>query len=184
VEFVRHWGSTAAERAERYPCDELLADPDVVLYRAVDVGAPGEVVFRWLCQLRVAPYSYDWIDNWGRQSPRELGEGLGRLAPGQRVMRIFRLESFERDRHLTLRLDDPWGLRLFGELAGTYRVTSRGSGSRVVVKLLLRRPRGAFRLLAPLLPFGDWIMMRKQLLQLKALAERTVHEGRAAASPA
>ena len=47
-------------------------------------------------------FSYDWIDNFGRQSPRELVPGLERLAVGQRVMSIFRLVEFERDVHLTL----------------------------------------------------------------------------------
>ena len=63
--------------------------------------APAEVVYRWLCQLRVAPYSYDWIDNRGRRSPRELTPGLEQLAEGQTVM-IFRLVSFAWGRHLTL----------------------------------------------------------------------------------
>jgi hypothetical protein len=165
---IRDWGSSEAERAERYPCDALLDSPDDVLFRAVDVAAPPEVVFRWLCQLRVAPYSYDWIDNFGRKSPRELQPGLEALEVGQRVMRIFSLASFERNRHLTLVLDDAKAVRLFGELAMSYRVTP----GRLVAKILVRRPRGAMRLLAPLLPAGDLLMMRKQLLTLKALAER------------
>jgi hypothetical protein len=48
-------GSSAAERAATYPCDGLIERPDGVLFRAVDVEAPTAVVFRWLCQLRVAP---------------------------------------------------------------------------------------------------------------------------------
>lgn len=169
---IETWGSTSAERADEYPCDSLLADPDDVLFRAVDVAAPPSVVFRWLCQLRAAPYSYDWIDNFGRTSPRALTPGLDELAVGQHVMRIFRLAGFERGRHLTLVLHDAVSRRFFGELAVTYRVAPAAGGSRLVVKLRIRRPEGAFRLLSPLLPAGDLVMMRKQLLTLKALAER------------
>src|SRR5688500_981727 len=99
---TRTWGSSEDERARRYPCDGLVAPVDDELWRAVDVAAPAPVTYRWLCQLRAAPYSYDWIDNFGRRSPRELTPGLDALEVGQRVMRIFRLVAFEPGRHLTL----------------------------------------------------------------------------------
>jgi hypothetical protein len=170
---VRTWGSRPAERAESYPCDALLTDPDDVLFRAVTVEASAAALFRWLCQLRTAPYSYDWIDNLGRRSPRRLVAGLEQLAVGQPVMRIFRLAGFETDRHLTLRLTDPAAVRLFGEIAGTYRVEPLGDHRcRLVVKLLVRHPqRFPGTWLRRLLPAGDLIMMRKQLLNLKGLAE-------------
>jgi hypothetical protein len=89
-------------------------------------------------------------------------------------MSIFQLASFSQNEHLTMTLVDRWGRAAFGEIAGTYRVVAGPGGSRLVVKLLERRPRGPARWLAPLLPFGDLIMMRRQLKNLGAHAERSV----------
>src|ERR1700704_4777390 len=93
LRFVNEWGSTAEERASTWPCDAMLPDANLVLYRSVDVAARAAVAFKWLCQLRVAPYSYDWLDNRGRRSPRTLTPGLDDLAIGQRFM-IFDLVGF------------------------------------------------------------------------------------------
>jgi hypothetical protein len=175
---VRNWGSTPAERAESFPCDRLLADAPVRLYRAVDVGAPSAVVFRWLCQLRAAPYSYDLIDNRGRRSPQALTPGLERLEPGQRFMRIFRLAGYEPGRSLTLRSTGT----VFGEVIVTYRVSAAGArGSRLVAKLLVAPPAGPLGSLPArgLLAAGDLLMMRRQLLNLAGLAE---HEARGLAA--
>ena len=169
------WGSTAAERALPFPCDRHLAGADAAYHRAVTVEAPGAVAFRWLCQLRVAPYSYDWIDNFGRKSPRELTPGLEELAIGQTVMTVFHLVDFGRDRHLTIRLRR--GRWASGDIAVTYAVLPLdGDRCRLVVKLLVRHTGGrALALLrGALLPWGDVLMMRRQLLNLKRLAEETV----------
>jgi hypothetical protein len=169
------WGATPKERRQEYPCDRQLAEIDQSLFRAIDVEAPVGVVFRWLCQLRAAPYSYDWIDNFGRKSPRQLIPGMEDLALGQRVMSIFRLAGYERNRHLTLVMDAPRALRAFGEVAGTYRVTPLSERScRLLAKLVVRYPRSIYgACLRRLLPWGDFIMMRKQFLTLKRLAEQT-----------
>lgn len=175
------WGATPAERARPFPCDRLLPAADAACFRAVAVRAPAALVFRWLCQLRVAPYSYDWIDNPGRRSPRRLTRGLDDLARGQRVMTIFTLAAFERDRHLTLTLAAPRARALFGRVAVTYAVVPlAGERCRLVVKLLVRYPaRGPGRLLRRAFPWGDLLMMRRQLLTLKGLAERQGRRERA-----
>ncbi len=175
------WGSTPAERSRAYPCDKYLTDADEAYFRAVDVNAPPAVLFRWLCQLKVAPYSYDWLDNGGRQSPRHLIPGLERLETGQRMVGIFRLVEFEENRHLTLVMDSPKAAVLYGIIAGSYVVSPVGAkGCRLVGKLLIRYPRGgAGRFMRWLLPWGDFVMMRKQFLTLKGLAEagtRRAHE--------
>ncbi|MDJ0848386.1 MAG: hypothetical protein QNK04_08420 [Myxococcota bacterium] len=164
------WGSTPEERASTFPCDALVGPEALACWRAVDVSAKPEVVFRWLCQLRAAPYSYDWIDNGGRRSPDTLTPGLEDLEVGQRVMQIFRIASFERDRHLTLRTEDG---RL-GAFFVTYRVDPQATGGcRLVVKLLARLPAGFLgRVVAVLFPWGDLVMMRRQLLNLRRHAER------------
>ena len=88
---------------------------------------PPALVFRWLCQLRVAPYSYDLIDNGGRRSPQTLTPGLELLERGQRFMPIFRLAEFEPGRSITLRSRGT----VFGDVVVTYRVRdTRGRRAR------------------------------------------------------
>lgn len=167
---VEAWGSTQADRAATYPCDRLIDHPDGVVFRAVEIAAPPGLVFRWLCQLRVAPYSYDWIDNLGQRSPQRLIDGLDKLEVGQRVMTMFRLAAFEPDRSITI--DSKTAA--FGRVAGTYLIVPvELARSRLVVKLAYIAPSGLYgALLRGILPAGDLIMMRKQLLTLKALIER------------
>ena len=170
------WGTTPEERRLAFPCDNMIAEPDDALYRGISVSASPTTLFRWLCQMRAAPYSYDWIDNGGRQSPRNLTPGLEKLAIGQDFMRIFDLSAFEMDRHVTLRLKPKSSAsRTFGDLAVSYLIVPGVKGNcRLLVKLIVKHPRGFYgTLMRTVLPWGDLIMMRRQLLNLKRLAEET-----------
>ena len=161
------WGVVDGDFDGAWPCDAVLSG-DASYFRGVGVDAPPETVFRWLCQLRVAPYSYDLIDNLGRRSPRELTPGLDELAVGQTFMQIFTLVSFEAANHITLAIKPGRAERIFGRLAVTYRVST----GRLVAKLNVEYPTGARGwILAKALPWGDLIMMRRQLLTIKRLAE-------------
>jgi Polyketide cyclase / dehydrase and lipid transport len=171
LDWARFWNTTAAEKAAVYPARRYAVPPYRTFIRAVDVAAPPAVVFRWLCQLKVAPYSYDWLDNRGRRSPRELTPGVEKLAIGQQLM-IARIVEFEPDRHIT-GVSLPAATAVFGAISLTYQVTATAGGSRLVACLDVTTRSWPERLRADLLAVGDLVMMRKQLLNLKALAERS-----------
>lgn len=159
------WGATADERAMPMACDHLLVGAPIRVHRAVSVHAPTSVVFRWLCQLKLAPYSYDIIDNFGRKSPRELVRGVEHLEVGQRFMSIFLLASFAHNEHITLRSH---------RVAVTYTVPPGDGSTRLVARVIFDPPGVGLgtALTGQALALGDLVMMRKQLLTLKALAER------------
>jgi hypothetical protein len=167
VDTVKAWGASPDECEQALACDELVPDPKLILLRAVDIDAPRPLVYRWLCQLRYAPYSYDLIDNFGRRSPQELTPGADQLELGQRMVAIFKLAHFEPERELTLVSRS----RMLGHVALTYLVTDRGEDrSRLVLRIAWGPPRlpGARRVLS----VGDLVMARRQLLNFKRLAER------------
>ena len=153
-----NWGARPSERTALLPCDSLCPHPGVQADRAISIDAPPRIVFSWLCQLRVAPYSYDLLDNLGRRSPRQRDPQLVHLEVGQRFMTLFVLQSFVDGEQITLRSKD---------VAVTYLVRPEGAGSRLHVRVLFAIPWLAGRVLA----LGDLVMMRKQLLTLKSLAE-------------
>jgi hypothetical protein len=173
------WGTTPAERRLAFPCDRFVSNPDDSLFRGVTIGAPPQVVFRWLCQMRVAPYSYDWIDNLGRRSPRQLTRGIENLVVGQDVMTIFDLVDFEIGRQVTIRIKPKTiASRVFGDAVASYLIIPSGEQTcRLLVKLVGRYPRGVLgMLMRNFLPLGDLVMMRRQLLNFKHLAERSKDE--------
>ncbi len=166
------WGTTEEDRSLSFPCDSYVSTPHGFLYRGIDVLAPREIVYRWLCQLRVAPYAYDWLDNYGRPSPRELTPGVEQLAPGQTVMVIFKVVEFEPNVQITIQ--SARFVWFFASIAMTYRVVSHSATScRIVCKLtghdtgtLYTRLRGNY------FPIAELPLMHKQLRTIKSLAER------------
>lgn len=169
---ARYWNVTRGEREAGYPCDAYAEPPYEQVLRAIDVAAQPAVVFRWLCQLKLAPYSYDALDNLGRRSPRELTPGVEQLERGQRFL-VFDLVDFEPDHHLT-GVTFPAARRTFGRIAGTYLVRPAGpASSRLIVKLCISADGPVSRTRTALLAWGDLLMMRKQLLTIKELAEAT-----------
>ena len=157
------WGVTDAEAALRFGCDAVVPRPVLAAWRGVTVAAPTATVWAWVTQVRAAPYSYDWVDNRGRRSPRAL---LGLDPP--RVGEPF-TRSGGRPVGRVLAVED--GRQLTGRILGgvlSYLVLPQPDGS---TRLLLKVVLGRGRLVAPLVSVGDLVMARRQLLTLKELAE-------------
>ena len=105
--------------------------------RAISVAAPPELTWRWLCQIAVAPYSYDWIDNRGRRSPAAPSPPAPTSScSGRRMAVVFELVAFDAPHHWTA-LTTPRGRRLFGPVAMTYAAEPDGAGSRIVCRIVV-----------------------------------------------
>jgi hypothetical protein len=159
------WGVTPDDVGRRYPCDEIVPDPVLQAWRGVSVTAEPELVWLWLKQIRLAPYSYDWIDNLGRRSPQRLcgipdplpGEPFTAAMGGHRCGQVLTVAP---------------GQQITGRIMGavmSYVLVPVGSTTRLLLKVVTSRGR----LGAPLLSIGDLVMARRQLLNLARLAERT-----------
>jgi hypothetical protein len=123
--------------------------------------------------MRVAPYSYDWIDNFGRKSPQTLIPGGDLLEIGQKIMFIFDLIDFEPKRHLTFRLAKRMP-KIIGDTIISYQIfRQKHQVCRLLVKILVNYPKGIPGVLRQyILPLGDLVMMRRQMMNFKALCEK------------
>jgi hypothetical protein len=157
------WGVTDDEVARHYPCDDIVSSPVLQAWRGVTVRATPDRLWAWVAQIRLAPYSYDWIDNLGRRSPREL-RALSEPAAGEpfttaATRRLGRILSVSPVEELT------------GWIAGavmSYVLVPNGDATRLLLKIVTAKGRW----IAPLVSVGDLVMARRQLLNLKQLAEQ------------
>lgn len=158
------WGVSGGEVARRYPCDGFVTSPALQAWRGVSVEAGAGVVWAAVGQVRVAPYAYDWVDNLGRRSPREL-VGLAEPQVGERFTtaggrELGRIVSVEA------------GVQLTGSIMGAFMSYVLVPQDHRTTRLLLKVVRQNGRWSAPWLSVGDLVMARRQLLNLKLLAER------------
>jgi hypothetical protein len=197
------WGATEAEVAEVLPGDELLADPTLTTTRAITIDAPAASVWPWLVQMgqdRAGFYSYDWLENlvglrfhnadtvvpqWQalaigdqfRSAPESAGPDAG-----------FTVVAVDPGRAIVTVVGDP---ERVVPLASTPPMPDGGTWVFVVEALgddrcrLLVRLRARFGLPAPVEWIADrvlepihFVMERKQLLGIKARAERTHRDPR------
>jgi len=181
------WGATDEEITRRLPGDDLAQDSTVGSTRAVTIAAPVEDVWPWLVQMgygRGGFYSYDWLENLfvrlfggtpGYRSaatilPEHLGLSPGDFIPaappdmlGGRLTDVAGWKVLAVEPHRALVLQG-WGafvLEPLGDQATRLIVRSRGAGAwGRLAHYLFWEP-------------AHFVMERKMMLTLKALAERT-----------
>ena len=143
------WGVTDNEVARHYPCDDIVPLPILQAWRGVTVRTTPDGVWPWVTQIRLAPYSYDWIDNLGRRSPREL-RALSEPAAGQNFTTaatrpLGRILSVSPAEQLTA--------RIAGAVI-SYVLVPKGEATRLLMKIVAARGRW----IAPLLLVGDLVV--------------------------
>ena len=169
------WGASDAEASARLPGDELLADPDGVATRAIEINAPASAVWPWLVQIGPSPrggaYTYDWIENLlglNMHSADAILEEFQHPHVGDMIgygANRMRLERIDPQQVLSWRSED-------GNWVWTFVLEEQGATTRLI-------SRNRFRLrtlmskigMLPMEP-GSLVMERKMLLGIKQRAER------------
>ena len=163
--LAQRWGVADHEVSRHFPCDDVVPGAPVQLWRGVTVGAPPEAVWPWVRQLRLAPYSYDWVDNAGRRSPRSL-RPLDEPVPGDPFTTVG--GRFPAGRVLSA---EP-GVQLTAEIMKavmSYVLVPAGPDrTRLLLKLVMAQRHWW----TPGLAVGDLVMARKQLRVLASLSEQ------------
>ncbi len=163
------WGATDEEIARAMPGDEVIPRPTLITTRAITIRATPEQIWPWLVQMgykRAGWYSYDRIDNAGHPSARHIVPELQTpLHPGDRIPTnehgAFRVISVDPNRSLVLGPQAVWTFALYSQPDGTTRLVQR-----LRMRYFWRRPHWAV-----MIDIGDFLMMRKQLLNLKERIE-------------
>ena len=119
----------------------------------------------WVAQIRLGPYSYDWIDNLGRRSPQEL-RGLPEPEPGENFTSA--LAGRPLGRILSVSPQEQLTAWIAGAVMSYVLVPQRRHDPAAAED----RAWPAAGCVAPLVSVGDLVMARRQLLNLKRLAEQ------------
>jgi len=150
-------------------CRELL--------RSIEIPANPSDIFVWLNQLRVAPYSYDFIDNRSRKSPGYIIENLPPLKINNHFLLAFHVFGFEENTFIAgrfcLPINPPLD-RYMKDMFIEYRIVEQKSKTRLWCKI-----KGYFNKDLSSKGFFvtfsvvDKIMMARQLRKIRKLSEQS-----------
>ena len=148
-------------------CRELL--------RYIEVRANASNIFVWLKQLRIAPYSYDLIDNRGKKSPDYIIADLPALKINTHYLLAFHIFEFEENSFIACRFCEPINppVNLYMKsLFFEYRIEEQGTKTKLWCKIKGYfntdiSSKGFFFIFSVV----NKIMMKRQLKNIKKLSE-------------
>jgi hypothetical protein len=185
------WGATSSELAASMAGDDLLARARYRSTRAIEINAVPSAVWPWLLQVgcrRAGWYSNDLLDNLVRPSATTILPEHQHLAVGEWVpmapspptdRTALKVHSFVAQEWLLwTKPNSTWSWQLTPTPSGGTRLVTR-----IRATYDWRHP-GTAVLGAVLMEFGDFAMLRRMLLGIKARAEalelaRTAPRGQA-----
>jgi hypothetical protein len=174
---LQSWGASPDEIGGAMPGDELIQAPPMNATRSITIAAPPTSVFPWLVQMgfgRAGWYSYDWIDNLGRTSSKAILPEYQVLRSGDPVpggpiefhAALVRHPDEQRPGRFVL---DYRNRRLQFTLA--FEARQHQGGTRLVSRARAKILTPGGTLFARLLEFGDGVMVRRQLVNIRSRAE-------------
>ena len=163
------------------PCFFIDSLPDISntdcreLLRCIEIHADASDIFVWLKQLRIAPYSYDFIDNRFRKSPDYIIENLPPLKVNTHYLLAFHIFEFEENSFIVCRFCEPINppVNLYmKDLYFEYRIVKQGTKTKLWCKIKGYfntdiSSKGFFFIFSVV----NKIMMARQLKNIKKLSE-------------
>lgn len=177
----RRWGATARELAAAMPGDDFVPGCQYAITRALTIDAGPEIVWPWLVQVgfgRAGFYSHDLLDNAGRRSASAILADCQEPRVGDWVPMFTRVNETTAFRVAGLERPD-WLLWAKPDSTWAWRLRRDGERTRLVTRLriLYRWNRPAEAIFSLVLnEFGDFPMMRRMLLTMRARAETSARE--------
>ena len=178
----QRWGATDEEVAAAMPGDDLIDDVAYLATRAITIDAPPAAVWPWLVQvgcLRAGYYANDLLDNLAHPSADRILPEFQHLEVGQWIpmsptpsdTTAFKVAGFEENRWLLWQQPlSTWSWTLTELPDGHTRLVTR-------LRIHLDWHHPAMSLFSVVLnEFGDFPMMRRMLLGIRARAEHKAEQ--------
>jgi len=151
------------------------------LIRSIEIRAEASDIFLWLKQLRVSPYSYDFLDNRFRKSPDFIIENLPPLKVNTHFLLAFHISEFQENSFIVCRFCEPVNppVNLYmKDMLIEYRITKKGTKSILWCKIKGHFNTDIFsRGFFVIYSFVNKIMMTRQLKNIRKFSE-SLHSGK------